>query len=71
MGGVLGNLKRNSETQLIYKFFRKCFITLRNPPLKPDIKQTKKLLLTVVDENDISPEFLVEFNNSPYAKIAN
>lgn len=63
MGGVLGNLKRNSETQLIYKFFRKCFITLRNPPLKPDIKQTKKLLLTVVDENDISPEFLVEFNN--------
>lgn len=63
MGGVLSNLRRNAETQLIYKFFRKCFIILRNPPLKPDIKQTKKLLLTVADEKDLSQEFLEEFNN--------
>lgn len=63
MGGVLGSLRKDSEILLIYKFFRKCFIILRNPPLEPDIKQTKKLLLTVADEDDISEEFLIEFNN--------
>lgn len=63
MGGVLGNLRKNLETQLIYKFFRKCFIILKNPPLELDIKQTKKLLLTITDEKAISQEFLVEFNN--------
>ena len=62
MGNSLSCLKKSVETQSIYNFFRKCFILLRKPPLKLNIKQTKELLLTVTDDDTQAEELLHEIH---------
>ena len=62
MGNNLSHLKKSTATQSIYSFFRTCFILLRNPPLKLNIKQTKKLLLTVADDDAQAEKFLLEIH---------
>ncbi len=61
MGGVLSQLRQDTETKSLYYFFRKCFIVLRNPPLKLDIRKTKELLFKVLDEDEID-DILPEIN---------
>ena len=68
MSKVLNKLREDPEIQAIYRFFKKFYILLKNPPKNPQIKITKKLLLSVMDENLVSEEILLDFNNMLRAK---